>query len=1144
MVLTISLLPAISAMAGTTLSGSGTFADPYLVATDDDLNSVCDDLTVYYKQTADITINTTTYPSWSPIGTAASPFTGNYDGDGYKISGLKIDTTAHSSANTILGLFGVVGDGAVLNDIALEGVDIDVAAGSSTYESFIGSLAGVNYGTITDCSVVGNIDAASYNIEIGGLVGNNGSGGPADDGDISGCTSDCTINVTVNYQQGHVGGLVGSSYATGSSIINCTSTGTVTGVGGSVVNQTSVFSGGLIGYASDTTITGCSSDAVVSATNVRSQAQAGGLIGGIVASCLISNCSSTGDAIAGDAVGSTGTTICAGGLIGKSFSSSVITNSFSTGDATATGTGASTSSGTYTYVYSGGFLGYISAGSSALNISQCYSTGFSSATVSTYGYAFAGGFGGYYMQADVSKSYSKGNAHAVSTAGYASAGGFTGYLFGADASTSPSTLTNCFSTGNASADCVSNERVGGLSGVVQNSIVSYCYSTGIPSVVHDTFLPKCGGLTGAHSGGTIGNCYYDSTVSGKTDTDKGTPMATSDMKKTSFITSLTNVGADWKLVSNLNSGYPIIGGVGLGALPMCTVTYKDSTNTSTVYGMDTVAQDIVFLLPASINPTKSGKTLSGWYTDSSCGSTDKWDFITDKATTGILTLYADWDSVATNTAPTFVGSTTALVVNENSSSNNVKVLLHASDTDSSQTLTWTQYVAPGYGTLTITGATASTGSSDITPGGTITYTPNAGYYGSDSFTIQVSDGTDASTRAVIVTVTPIPALTGTVSITGAAVFGETLTASLSGSNNTGMLSYQWVRGSTDIPSATGSIYTLGQADIGQQIKVRITSSVETGTITSASASAVQKANAASTVSPVLSSKMRTSVTLTSVVGYEYIRVSNGADISTGTWQDSNVFSGLTSGTAYDFYQRIKETATHKASGVSDKLDVTTNVSSASTPTPTPAPTSTPTPIATPTATPAPTTTPAAAATPTPAPTATGTPTTTPEANSRTITGTLLDSDGNPMAGYVVELHSDPITTVTDANGRYTFYDVDYTSHELIVKTAEGEKIAEFELAFVEGEEFGTDMSEKGVNITYTRSTETVNIEVELIPDQGGAAISQVSGSDNPQTGGSLGGIGTVLLWIGGGVLALMLIALMIIILKKKKKKKVERKELI
>lgn len=105
-----------------------------------------------------------------------------------------------------------------------------------------------------------------------------------------------------------------------------------------------------------------------------------------------------------------------------------------------------------------------------------------------------------------------------------------------------------------------------------------------------------------------------------------------------------------------------------------------------------------------------------------------------------------------NTTPSFVGVTTSLTVSENASATSLTSLLHVSDTDSSQTLTWSQSSAPSHGTLNFSGATASSGSSDITPGGTITYTPTSGYIGSDSFAVQVSDGTATATRTITVTV--------------------------------------------------------------------------------------------------------------------------------------------------------------------------------------------------------------------------------------------------------------------------------------------------------------------------------------------------------------------------------------------------------
>jgi hypothetical protein len=128
---------------------------------------------------------------------------------------------------------------------------------------------------------------------------------------------------------------------------------------------------------------------------------------------------------------------------------------------------------------------------------------------------------------------------------------------------------------------------------------------------------------------------------------------------------------------------------------------------------------------------------------------------------------------SSNTAPAFVGAGTTLNLSENAAATSVVSLLHVSDADSSQTETWTQNAAPSHGTLSFSGATASSGTTDITPGGTITYTPTAGYAGTDSFTVQVSDGTDTATRTITVNVSPT--VPGT---------PDLATASDSGSSNT------------------------------------------------------------------------------------------------------------------------------------------------------------------------------------------------------------------------------------------------------------------------------------------------------------------------------------------------------------------------
>jgi uncharacterized repeat protein (TIGR02543 family) len=58
---------------------------------------------------------------------------------------------------------------------------------------------------------------------------------------------------------------------------------------------------------------------------------------------------------------------------------------------------------------------------------------------------------------------------------------------------------------------------------------------------------------------------------------------------------------------------------------------------------------------------------------------------------------------------------------------------------------------------------------------------------------------------------------------------------------------------------------------------------------------------------------------------------------------------------------------------------------------------------------------------TPMPTPTATPITMEETQRKiTVIGTVLDENGNPLAGMTVELHSDPMIVVTDEAGQFTF----------------------------------------------------------------------------------------------------------------------------
>jgi hypothetical protein len=108
--------------------------------------------------------------------------------------------------------------------------------------------------------------------------------------------------------------------------------------------------------------------------------------------------------------------------------------------------------------------------------------------------------------------------------------------------------------------------------------------------------------------------------------------------------------------------------------------------------------------------------------------------------------------------PEFVGGTQSITVRPYPDTTDLRDQLYVSDLDVGQTLTWTVVSGPSHGTLTGFPVTASTngsggifgtvGSTDTRIPAAVAYTPDEGYVGSDSFTIQVSDGTATDIRVI------------------------------------------------------------------------------------------------------------------------------------------------------------------------------------------------------------------------------------------------------------------------------------------------------------------------------------------------------------------------------------------------------------
>ena len=125
-----------------------------------------------------------------------------------------------------------------------------------------------------------------------------------------------------------------------------------------------------------------------------------------------------------------------------------------------------------------------------------------------------------------------------------------------------------------------------------------------------------------------------------------------------------------------------------------------------------------------------------------------------------------------------------------------------------------------------------------------------------------------------------------------------------------------------------------------------------------------------------------------------------------------------------------------------------------------------------------------------------------EAQHGNISGVLVDSDGDPLAGFSVTLHSDPVTVVTDSAGEFTFTDVELTQHTLIIKKSDGTQIGEYVLNFTEGGAEAYSLNGNEINLTITSNTVAIDITISTDENVTGTSIEGVKFTHNPKTGDS------------------------------------------
>ncbi len=299
-----------TAAASPFAGGAGTEADPWQIATAEQLDLIRNDLTAHYVLTADIDLSG--FENWIPIGAfqplsdapedAEIPhpdyaFTGSFDGAGHTISNLKVSSEAPMGAGLFGCAFGTENGSARIGHFTLKDIDVSgcylvggavglqftncpvsdihlVGENRLTGSQGIGGIVGTGFDLISDCSATADITVLGDDGACAGLIA-----GGTTMSSIQSCEAkDGSITAAGNAAWGF-GALCGAPWGA-AEITDCKVSGTVITVSG----EHNRLVGGLVGFggtydpAAPAQITGCTVDAVT--INVSETTDSvGGLIG-------------------------------------------------------------------------------------------------------------------------------------------------------------------------------------------------------------------------------------------------------------------------------------------------------------------------------------------------------------------------------------------------------------------------------------------------------------------------------------------------------------------------------------------------------------------------------------------------------------------------------------------------------------------------------------------------------------------------------------------------------------------------------------------------------------------------------------------------------------------------------------------------
>ena len=225
--------------------------------------------------------------NWIPIGgvgstsgsTITNPFMGSFDGGGYVISGLNIESSEYQFAGLFGALRGEGEDGVTISNLIIEG-NIELLSKpvpSSSSAATAGLITGTASGKITIDSCYARSGSVTAE-RAAGIIGE-AEGTAEGDVQVLSCINEATVNGRLgegSKASAYAGGILGSAQNT--HITECENHGNT---------ASSMLTGGIVGYALKTTdITSCSNYGEIDGSGSSTGGITGSITGGSITASI------------------------------------------------------------------------------------------------------------------------------------------------------------------------------------------------------------------------------------------------------------------------------------------------------------------------------------------------------------------------------------------------------------------------------------------------------------------------------------------------------------------------------------------------------------------------------------------------------------------------------------------------------------------------------------------------------------------------------------------------------------------------------------------------------------------------------------------------------------------------------------------